>query len=204
MRAAAALLAVALVASGCGTFSRKPPAKERFVLAPGAPASVAAKPSAGILRVDVVRGSPLASNRSFVYRTGPDTVQTDFYREFVAPPGALVRDALIEWLRASNRFAAVVRGTKAGTAWILESDLERLDADLRDPAAPQAVIEMQVRLLDVRKATPTLVFDRRYTASEPLADRTPETLVAAWSRALATVLGEIEGDLTKATPTRNR
>ena len=65
MRVAAALLAVALVASGCGTFSRKPPAKERFVLAPGAPAAVAAKPSAGILRVDVVRGSPLASNRSF-------------------------------------------------------------------------------------------------------------------------------------------
>ena len=191
----AALLGVALVASGCATLSRKPPTKERFVLAPGAPAAVAAKPSAGILRVDVVRGAPLASNRGFVYRTGPDTVKTDFYREFAAPPGTLVRDAMIEWLRAADRFAAVVRGTKAGTAWILESDLERLDADLRDPIAPRAVIEMQVRLLDVRKGTPVLVFDRRYAASEPLADRTPETLVAAWSRALATLLAEIQGDL---------
>ena len=86
-------------------------------------------------------------------------------------------------------------GTKAGTSWVLESDLERLDADLRDPEAPQAVLEMQVRLLDTRKGSPALVLDRRYAASEPLADRTPETLVAAWSRALATVLGEIERDL---------
>jgi len=192
---AAALLGVAIAASGCSALSRKPPTKERFVLAPGSPAAAAAKPNAGILRIDVVRGAPLASNRSFVYRTGPDTVQTDFYRELAAPPGVLVRDAMIEWLRAANRFEAVVRGTKAGTAWILESDLERLDADLRDPDAPQGVIEMQVRLLDVRKATPTLVFDRRYAASEPLADRTPETLVAAWSRALATLLAEIQGDL---------
>lgn len=192
---AAGLLGIAIAASGCGALSRKPPVKERFVLTPGAPAAVAAKPGAGILRVDVVRGAPLAANRGFVYRTGPDTVKTDFYREFAAPPGTLLRDALIEWLRASNRFAAVVRGTKAGTAWILESDLERLDADLRDPDAPQAVLAMQVRLLDVRKEPPNLVFDRRYTASEPLADRTPETLVAAWSRALATVLGEIEKDL---------
>jgi ABC-type uncharacterized transport system auxiliary subunit len=199
-----ALLAIALVTAGCGTLSRKPPTKERFLLAPGAPSAVAAKSTAGILRVDVVRGAPLASNRGFVYRTGPDTVKTDFYREFVSPPGVLVRDAMIEWLRATNRFAAVARGTKAGTAWILESDLERLDADLQDPVAPQALIEMQVRLLDARTPTPTLLLDRRYVAREPLADRTPETLVAAWSRALATVLGEIEGDLTRATPTRSR
>lgn len=192
----AMLLALAFVAPGCvGALSRKPLVAERFVLAPGVPAAAAAKPSAGILRVDVVRGSPFASNRTFMYRTGPETVKTDFYREFAAPPGALVRDAMIEWLRASNRFEAVVRGTKASTAWILESDLERLDADLRDPAAPQAVIEMQVRLLDVRKGAPTLVLDRRFTASEALADRMPETLVAAWSRALATLLGEIERDL---------
>lgn len=192
----ALLLACALVAPGCGgALSRKPPVKERFVLTPGMPAAVAAKPSAGILRVDVVRGSPFASNRSFVYRTGPDTVATDFYREFAAPPGVLVRDALIEWLRTANHFEAVVRGTKAGTAFILESDLERLEADLRDPDAPRAVIEMQVRLLDVRKGAPILALDRRYTASEPLTDRMPETLVAAWSRALATLLGEIEGDL---------
>lgn len=190
-----ALLAIAFAAAGCTTLSRKPPAKERFVLTPGAPATSAAKPTAGLLRVDVVRGASLASNRSFVYRTGPDTVRTDFYRELVAPPGAMVRDAMIEWLRAANRFEAVVRGTKAGTAWILESDLERLEADLQDPDAPQAVIEMQVRLLDARTPTPKLVLDRRYAAREPLADRSPETLVAAWSRALATVLGEIARDL---------
>lgn len=201
---ASVLLGIAIAASGCSALSRKPPAKERFVLTPGAPAAVAAKPGAGILRVDVVRSAPLASNRGFVYRTGPDTVKTDFYRELAAPPGTLVRDAMIEWLRASNRFAAVVRGTKAGTAWILESDLERLDADLQDPEAPQAVIEMQVRLLDTRQGSAVLVLDRRYAAREPLADRAPETLVAAWSRALATVLGEIEGDLSIATTTSRR
>lgn len=192
---AAVLIGLVVVASGCATLSRKPPAKQRFLLTPDAPVAVAERPTAGILRVDVVRGSPLVSNRSFLYRTGSDTVETDFYRELFAPPGVLVRDAMIGWLRATRRFAAVVRGTNARTDWILESDLERLDADLGDPSAPQAVIAMQVRLLDARKASPTLVFDRRYSAHEPLADREPATLVAAWSRALATLLGEIEGDL---------
>jgi ABC-type uncharacterized transport system auxiliary subunit len=187
---------VALV--GCGAFVRKPPAKQRFVLTPGAPAAAGATldPSS-VLRVDPVRSAPLLVNRGFLYRVSDARVLSDFYHELAAPPGTLVRDALIDWLRASGRFGTVVRSSKAQPRWILEADLERLEADVRDPAAMAADLALEVRLLDAQ-AGPSVRFEKTFAAREPLASREPQALVDAWSRALAQLLGELTSDLDTA------
>jgi ABC-type uncharacterized transport system auxiliary subunit len=88
-----------------------------------------------------------------------------------------------------------VRGSKAQPHWILESDLERFDADARDRAALAAEIVLEVRLLDARHGAPRVVFEKTYAAREPVAERAPQLLVDGWSRGLARVLGEIETDV---------
>jgi len=191
-------LLVASLAAGCGAFARQPPAKQRFVLAPGVPTADPGSRLATVLRVDLVRGSPFVVNRGFVYQTRRDTVVSDFYNEFYAPPGVLVRDALVEWLRGTGRFEAVVRSSEAPSQWILEADLERMLADVEDPAAATAQLDLVLRLLDARAGDPRLVFSTRYVESEPAATREPQALVDAWSRALGRVLAEVASDTTAA------
>jgi ABC-type uncharacterized transport system auxiliary subunit len=193
-------IAVLLVAlAGCGAFVRKPPAKQRFVLTPGAPAAAgAALDPSGVLRVDPVRSAPLLVNRGFLYRVSDARVQSDFYNELAAPPGTLVRDALIDWLRASGRLGTVVRSSTAPPRWLLEADLERLEADARDPAAIAADLALEVRLLDAQAGAPRVLFEKTFAAREPVAGREPQALVDAWSRALARVLEELTGDLDTA------
>ena len=198
-RALAPLLAaLALVAAGCSRpFERPPVEKQRFALVPGRPDPVSG-PRAGVLRVGLVRVSPSFQNRTLVLRTGEDTYVSDFYNEFTAPPGMLLRDQLVQWLADGSHFASVVRSTAAPIDWLLEVELEALYADLRVPAAPKAVIGVTLRLLHTRGATSSIVFQKDYDESEPAADGARPALVDAWNRALGRMLPEITADLDAA------
>jgi ABC-type uncharacterized transport system auxiliary subunit len=194
----ALILGAALLAAGCsGVFARQPLEKQRFVLAPGKPDPVSG-PRAGVLRVGVVHASTPFQNRGFVHRTGDESFKSDFYNEFAAPPGILLRDVLALWLRDGTHFETVVQGSEAPTDWLLEVDLESLYADLRDAAAPQVAIGITVRLLDAHAAGAAIAFQKHYAVSEPAADASPSALAAAWNRALARVLGELAVDLDAA------
>ncbi len=193
---AALLIGVAAFGAGCTTvLERQPPEKQRFLLAPGRPEPVSG-PRAGVLRVGVVRVSPPFQNRGFVRRNGEATSANDFYNEFAAPPGALLRDVLVEWLRDGTRFATVVRGSETPADWLLEVDLEALYEDTSDPAAPQATIAFTARLLDARTAK--VAFERHYAATDPAGDGSPSVLVATWNQALARLLAELAADLDRA------
>jgi ABC-type uncharacterized transport system auxiliary subunit len=194
----ALLFGAAVLGAGCtGVLDRQPPEKQRFVLAPGRPDPVSGA-RAGVLRVGVVHVSAPFQNRGFVRRSGEETFASDFYNEFAAPPGALLRDVLVEWLRDGTHFATVVRGSEAPPDWLLEIDLEALYADLRDPAAAQATIAVAARLLDARAAAASIAFEKHYAATESAADGSPPALVAAWNRGLARLLAELAADLDGA------
>jgi len=192
------LFGVAVLGAGCaGVLDRQPPEKQRFVLAPGRPDPVSG-PRAGALRVGVVRVSSPFANRGFVRRSGEATFANDFYNEFAAPPGTLLRDVLVSWLREGTHFTTVVRGSEAPPDWLLEVDLEALYGDLRDAAAPQATIAFAARLLDARAAAASTVFEKHYAATELAGDGSPPALVAAWNRALGRLLADLAADLDGA------
>jgi ABC-type uncharacterized transport system auxiliary subunit len=206
------LLALAVVAAGCSpgaVLARKPVAKQRFVLQPPPPVPRSEPQAsgevhrAGVLRVAVVREASSFQNRGFVFRTGPDRFTSDFYNEFAAPPGTLLRDVFALWLRDGTHFASVVRGSESPSDWVLETDLESLYADVRDPAAPpQTQIAFAVRLLDAQVARLPIRFEKRYATSEVAADRSPRALAEAWSRGLGRLLAELAADLDAATARR--
>jgi ABC-type uncharacterized transport system auxiliary subunit len=192
-------IALALFGAGCApVLERKPIEKHRFLLQPPPPQPVSG-PRAGVLRIGVVRTSPPFQNRGFVWRTGDQSYKSDFYNEFAAPPGTLLRDVLVEWLRDGTRFASVVHGTEARSEWVLETDLASIFVDARDGVAqPETEIAISFRLLDAQRSATSIRFEKRYEATERAADRTPAAIAAAFSRALGRVLVELAADLDVA------
>jgi cholesterol transport system auxiliary component len=187
-----------LLASGCfGSLERTPPDKQRFMLRPVAEAAPASGASPSVLRVARVRVSPVFEHKGFVYRTGPSTFETDFYNEFFSPPGVLLREVLLDWLDATQVFAAIARGSSADVDWVLETDVDQLFADQRESGPPKACLEIAFRLIDARSRK--IVFEKRYTASEPAADSSAAALVDAWNRGLGAVFGELVRDVRPLT-----
>jgi cholesterol transport system auxiliary component len=177
--------------------SKSPPEKRRFVLEAerGEEAEANGK---GVLRVERFRVSRLFERKGFVYRTGGDRFENDFYNEFFAPPGALLREAVGHWLEDSPLFSNVIGGTDSTRAdWLLEARVNELYGDLRDAKAPQAVMEIHFTLLDARSPTLTAVFTKRYSARVDAADTSPEAVLAAWNASLIGILTELEADLAE-------
>lgn len=193
-----ALLLVGVVLGCSGLLQRPTPDKVRYVLDPGVPPAAADAARSGVLRVDRVRVSPLFEQKSFVIRTGEDRWTSDFYHEFFAPPGALVRQALVRWIEAASLFSAVVRDPVLRPDWLLAVEVESLYADRHAEDAPQAVLALRARLVDTRGGEDRLVWARRYEEREPVSADSAEALVSAWNRGLARIFGAMTGDLRAA------
>ncbi|UCE85803.1 MAG: membrane integrity-associated transporter subunit PqiC [Deltaproteobacteria bacterium] len=184
--------AVALVALGCLT--QKPPEKRRYVFDARREAPAATREGVGVLRIDRIRVSPLFERKGFVYRTGESSFESDFYNEFYAPPGVLLRQALLAWLGPSSTFASVSDSTNPGDAtWLLEGQVDNLYGDLRDPRDPRAVLEIEFALLYAKSLN--VRFRKSYAASVQAEDTSAPAIMAAWNEALAAILAELEGDL---------
>jgi uncharacterized lipoprotein YmbA len=195
-RAALALAAAALLAGCAGALQRPAPEKTRFVLRVAEPAPGAKTASA--LVVGRFRVSTLFDHAGFVYRTGEDTFATDFRFEWFAPPGSVLREAVVDWLDEASPFASVERGSLAGADWLLETDVDRFYADRRDPAAPAVVLAGRFRLLDLRGTRSRRAFSQSFDEREPAGAGTPQELVDAWGRALERALATLEPELRAA------
>jgi cholesterol transport system auxiliary component len=192
-----ALAPLALASACFGSLGRTPPAKQRFVLQASEPSAPLTDGAAlGVVRVSRVRVSPVFENKGFVYRTGASTFETDFYNEFFSPPGVLLREALLQWLNATQLFVAVGRQSGADVDWVLEAEVSELFIDQRAPIAPEACLEIAFRLIDAR--TRALAFEKRYSVRERASSSSSAALVDAWNRALGRTLEELAADLRAA------
>jgi len=151
-RAVLAMAGAALLAGCAGSLQRPPLEKTRFVIRLADPAPGAK--TAGALAVGRIRVSSLFDHQGFVYRTGEDTFASDFRFEWFAPPGSVLREAVIDWLADASAFASVERGSVSGAGWLLETEVDRLYADRRDPSAPAVVLAGRFQLLDLRGPQP--------------------------------------------------
>jgi cholesterol transport system auxiliary component len=191
----AALLLSLLVAGGCGgVLTKAPPQKQRFKLAAqreGAPEQ-ACDCTVRIFRIRVARAF---ERKRFVYQVGPDRFEEDFYNEFYAPPGELVRQATGSWLSDSGLFASVIGATDGAAAdWLLQGRVGKLYADTREEP-PRTVLEIDYTLLDARKRQPDPSFRKTYGHTTRAASRSAEAIVEAWQVSLDAVLASLEADL---------
>lgn len=193
----ACLALAGLALAGCGSLlAQGYPEKRQYVLEAPRPDAPPARRVGGSLVLRPFRTSPRLDGVKFVYRTGDERYESDFYHVFWTAPEALLGDQTGRWLEASALFESVwdVRSV-VPPALMLEGAVIDLYADYRAAGPPVAVLSLGFALVDVERVPPGVVFHERYRAETPAAEDTPEAIVRAWSEALADVLTRFESDL---------
>src|SRR6185369_1752286 len=93
---------------------------------------------------------------------------------FAAPPADMITSQLVQWLRASQTFSAVTEsGSELTHQWALERRVQDLSIDLSDSKKPQAVLSMQIVMLDETDAVTRMLFEKSYTKRIPIAATDP-------------------------------
>lgn len=200
----AAIVVGLIVLAGCGNLSKRYPEQRRFRLAvPAAKAAKGARPDT-VLRVSRFSGSELARKVEFVYRTGENAWDTDFYNVFLLPPVVQAAEESRAWLAKTGLFGHVVSpGSNLDPTHALEGHLRAIYGDFRDGSAPRAVLKIELSLIDVRATAPRVVLHEVYESETPIkaaGEPTSSALVAAWNAALEQALKDFAGKLPAVMP----
>jgi cholesterol transport system auxiliary component len=200
-RATFACLAVIVAsAAGCLDLKKSNPEKRSFVLDVGAPRQETPAKGVVVLKINKLRASPLFAGRAMVYRVADLQYESDFYDEWFVAPGTLVTQEVYRWLSQSTGFQLVVVGTNhVEPTHLLEGTLTEFYGDFR--AAPQAVLGLELRLLDAIHDRPPF-FRRTYRQEVPLSDRSSEALARGLTDALRVVLVDLAKDIAAVEPDR--
>lgn len=181
-----------------GCLGQPAPVKRRYVL-DVRPARVHDPGSRGVVQLNRVRVAPLFERKGLVYRTGDERYEADFYNEFYSPPGEMVREALEQWLMRSGVFSDVIQPSmRAEPDWWLDGRVDKIYADVRNPDAPEAVLETEWVLVNARARNLPVVFEKSYSSVVALRDREPATVVEGLRRALVSTFEQLDGDLERA------
>ena len=183
-------------AAGCASMNQPYPAKQRFALMVEREQAASTPLDSRTLRVREFNVAPPYHELAFVYRKGDSEFETDYYREFIAPPATLLTSQAIAWLSGGHLFGKVLSGTSAAdNEYLLEATVTALYGDYRNRSAPEAVMELQVFVLVEQATLTNVVFDRTYRQQAPIRGAEPADLVNGWKEALRAILTELEGDL---------
>ena len=160
----------------------------------------APKPAVANRRVVAIRSLRVATpfeSRSFVYRTGKFSYETDPYAEFLVSPSESLLFPIRAWMRETGAFETFVEaGGSHQPNTIAEITVLELYGDFRQPT--EAAAEMKVRFVlfaASKGIAAELMLDREYSRRIPLKARSAEALMAGWNEALAQILGQFDSDL---------
>jgi len=192
---AAALLAAALLLSGC-SLTRESPVKQTFLLEPALPPAVA-KTQALSVRVAAVNVAAPYRGRSFIYRVGELRYETDYYVEFLVAPAAMFAEQTTRALEAAHVFARVVPPSSGADAdATLEGFVSALYADAKDGGAPVAAeLAVTYYLTNSAAGASTPSWSKEYRRRVELPKQTPAAYAAALNQAFGDILAELTRDL---------
>ena len=192
------ILLLTFLLPGCSlkkAVQQSAPERRHFVLEASRTASSGAARSEGVLYVRNVTVSPRYEGAGFVYKRGESEYTTDFYNRFLIPPDLLVTQEVRDWVLAAGLFGQVIQsGSVVTPTHALEGQVNALYGDY-SLQPPQAVLEIELFLVEDPLNRAEVVFHERYREEIPLDDRKSESLVLGWNTGLARVLGELERHL---------
>ena len=198
-RRAAAIAAVAMIAAATGcSLSRPSPVKDTYLLDPANP-PVAATHHPGSLRIGTINVAAQFRARNFVIRDSDLKYESDFYREFFVPPAVMLADYTARALRVAQVFARVTRpGASLDAEWVLDGFAGSLYADLRDPAKPEAVIQITYYLSHDDGGATAPVWVKAYRKASPYKTTGGDAYVEALNVAFSEILADLARDLAAA------
>jgi cholesterol transport system auxiliary component len=163
------VLAVALVLSAGGLFGcaqSQPPRQYYLLAAERPPAAEGAAPAGaerGVLLVRSFRVAPAFAGRQLVYRVSDFRYETDYYHQYLVPPGEMLAERTRDWLASSGLFRQVIgAGSAVPPTWTLTGDVSALYGDFAGPGAPTAVLEIRFSLLGPPEDNEPVLFAQNY------------------------------------------
>ena len=191
--------AAAAVALASCSIVRTSPVKATFLLEPAMPPPLA-KAQPGVLRVGTINVAAPYRGRSFVVRESELKYDSDYYYEFLTPPGTIIGDATARAMTAARVFGTVLPlSVPAESDWLLEGFVGAIYGDARVPAQSAAVLQITYYLSRSTTGTGTPFWNRAYEKRIAFDGGSSTRYVAALNTALAEVLAELSRDLAAAT-----
>ena len=186
------LLALAPVLLLAGCLSRPALVHQDFALQTPALTNTASAGHA-VLAVRPVEVSPLFAGQALVYRTGPNTYETDPYAGFLVAPGEALGIPIRAYLANSGMFASVVQPGGLQTAdQVLQANVTELYGDFRQPGRPAAVMSLRMVLAG---AGGNVILQKDYSCSVPLKVNTAAAVVAGYDQALGEIMEQVAADV---------
>jgi len=182
-------IAVSLLLTGC----LSKPALQHQAFALQTPTVTNTAPTGPVLLLRTLEVSPLFASQALVYRTGPNTYETDPYAGFLVPPGRTLAIPLRAYLANSGAFAAVVApGSLLNADEVVQVQVTELYGDFRQPSQPAAVLSLRM----VFAATGgNVILQKDYSRTVPLKKNTAAEVVAGYDQALAGIMADVAADL---------
>lgn len=165
------------------------------------PRALEPAPLAGTLTVERLRGEGLISQRPILFATReqPNRIEQHNYQYWFESPPLMLRDALIDYLRAANAASTVVgdQDRREGGCE-LTGALRRLEHVTTGGEPSVAVIEIELILR--RVSGNSIVLHRTYRAEQTALDMTMDSTVSAFDEALGALFARFVNELS-TTPT---
>ncbi len=153
-------------------------------------------PGARLIALPSVRMNPLFVDSSLVYRVGGDRVEIDHYASLAAPPRSLLTSAIRGYLLREPGVLGVMPGLVGSRGLTVDVNVQEMSGDFTRPGEPAGVLSLEVSVYPGDPVPGTSpVLRKVYTRREPLPKRTAEAVVAAWNRALPSIMHELGKDL---------
>ncbi|MEQ8665760.1 MAG: ABC-type transport auxiliary lipoprotein family protein [Rhodospirillales bacterium] len=148
----------------------------------------------GVLEVERLAAEGLASGRAVVYSEAdnPQLAQEYFYDFWIEPPSDMLRDELVDFLRASGAATAIVTPeTRADADYVLTGRINRLE-HVRGPKA-KGVIDLELAVTHAR--TGKLVMVNSYAVGVGASDGSVASGIAALNQGVAAIFERFLADL---------
>ena len=196
---AAGMVAALLAIAGC-SLTQPQPVKEAFLLQFGNAPAPAPRPHPGTLRIGTFGVVAPFEGRGLVYRRSDYQYVSDFYNEYFVSPGAMIRERIGAYLTQARPFENIAIDAQVGARFQLRGVVTQLVGDVRDKAAPSAVLAIHFYLVATDAAADRPLLDRVIERRVPLRDASAGALVEGLSRALDGVLAALAQELMQLQP----
>ena len=186
------ILAFAALVAAC---SQPPVPQDHFYrLEVASPAAMAAPRLPGVLEVSRFSADGLMAGRPIVFSeaSNPAEVNAYYYHFWLEPPGVMLRDRLVAYLRAANVAKTVVTPElRIEPDFVLTAKIKRIE-QVRG-SSPKVVMAIDMALNSQKDDR--LLLLKTYEVEKATADDSVPAAVAALGDALTTIFGRLVADI---------
>lgn len=191
------LILLSGLCSSCINLSKNYPIRSQYMLDVHYPPRVQKKLSTDILEVYPTSISPQFAGNSFVYLTSNINYMSDYYNAFFIPPAQQFTQIITRYFDHTALFYKATTGNNfLKNNYILQTNVLALYADYRSSFHPKGALVIEFILFKVGEENTTLLLDKTYKQSVPLAQKDSQSLIVAWNQGLQNILKQFQRDLT--------